>query len=112
MATAPTPQDPGTEKLRIWLAFALAVTGLVLSAVLVIFLVCKGWHTASDVVAVVGLFTSVLGTLVGTFFGAQVGAAGKEKEQQAALAANRLAQRALAQLAPDQAREILREPPA
>jgi hypothetical protein len=112
MATVQSPQDTGTEQMRIRYAFWLAVIGLGLAALLVVFLVVEGWKTASDVVAVVGLFTSVLGTLVGAFFGVQVGSAGKEKEQQAAQAANRLAQRALAAMAPEQARTVLQEPPS
>jgi hypothetical protein len=103
--------------MRIRYAFWLAVFGLGVAALLVVFLVFEGWKTASDVVAVVGLFTSVLGTLVGAFFGLQVGTAGREKDQQAATEAHknareaeRLAQRALAALAPEQARTVLESP--
>jgi vacuolar-type H+-ATPase subunit I/STV1 len=110
MATVAPSQDDGTEAMRIRYAFWLAVFGLGLAALLVVFLVQAGWKTASDVAAVVGLFTSVLGTLVGAFFGVQIGSAGKEKEQRAAQAANRLAQRALAALAPEQAQAVLQEP--
>jgi hypothetical protein len=112
MPTAQTSQPSDTEQMRIRYAFWLAVVGLGLGAALVLFLVFEGWKTASDIVAVVGLFTSVLGTLVGAFFGVQVGASGKEKEQQAAQAAHRLAQRALAALEPDKAQSVLEERPA
>ena len=107
-------QDQVTERMRIQYAFWLAVIGLGLAAGLVIFLVLTGIKTASDVVAIVGLFTSVLGTLVGAFFGVQVGTAGREKDQQAAREASQdakkaegLARRALAALAPEQARNVL-----
>lgn len=76
--------DPATEKLRIEKAFYLSVFGLLLSASLVVALLIAGWKTASDITAVVGLFTSVLGTIVGAFFGLQIGAAGKEKAEQRA----------------------------
>jgi len=72
------------EKLRINRAFWLAVIGLFLAVVVMI---SAGWllkWTATDVVAVVGLFTSVLGTLVGAFFGVQVGSAGRERAEQRA----------------------------
>jgi hypothetical protein len=110
MGTAAPPQDLETDSMRIRYAFWLAVIGLGLAALLVMFLVLAGWKTASDVAAVVGLFTSVLGTLVGAFFGVQIGSAGKEKERRAAEAAERLAQRALAALPPEQAQAVLHEP--
>lgn len=68
-----------TEKLRINRAFQLAVVGLALAAAVVGILLAAGWKTASEVTAVVGVFTSVLGTLVGAFFGLQIGSAGKEE---------------------------------
>jgi hypothetical protein len=106
----PTSQD-ATEQMRIRYAFWLAVFGLGVAALLVMFLVWHGWTTASDVVAVVGLFTSVLGTLVGAFFSLQVGAAGREKEQQATREATRVAMRALAALPPEQAGSVIQPPP-
>lgn len=38
--------------------------------------------TAADVTAVVGSTTGVVGTLIGAFFGLQIGSAGKEKVQE------------------------------
>jgi len=112
----PAPQsansDALTERIRIFAALILAMFGLALAAGLVIFLVVFGWHQPTDVVAVIGLFTSVLGTLVGAFFGLQVGSAGRDKAQQAAAEANQLAQRALAALPPDQARGMFGPPTA
>ena len=70
------------EKLRLQFAFALSVVGLLLAAILAIVLVFKEQWAATDTVALVGLFTSVLGTLVGAFFGVQVGLAGREEERQ------------------------------
>jgi vacuolar-type H+-ATPase subunit I/STV1 len=70
------------EIYRIQKAFWLAVFGLFLAALLVLILLLFGIKTSSDIVAIVGLFTSVLGTLVGAFFGLQVGYAGNEKAEQ------------------------------
>jgi hypothetical protein len=48
----------------------------------------------AEVVAIVGLFTSVTGTLVGAFFGLQFGAAGAEHERRNRQAAEESRQRA------------------
>ena len=68
----------------------------------------------SDIVAIVGLFTSVTGTLVGALVGHQIGAAGAERERQSREAAEEYRQRAeevtrraLAHLNPDTAKEVL-----
>ncbi len=77
-------QDREVEKLRINKAFYLAVIGLSLSAALVVVLLAAGWKTASEITGVVGLFTSILGTLVGAFFGLQIGSADKAKVEERA----------------------------
>src|SRR5438477_7816245 len=110
----PVSSDSRTEQMRITYAFWLAVVGLSIAASLAMFLVFAPKYDSKDVVAVVGLFTSVLGTLVGAFFGLQIGSAGKEKAdrnakkaQDEAQKANAIAQRALASLQPDQAQKII-----
>jgi hypothetical protein len=64
--------DIATERSRIRHAFWLSIFGLALSAGLTMFLVHHPRTPAkspAEVVAIVGLFTSVTGTLVGAFFG-------------------------------------------
>jgi uncharacterized membrane protein len=73
--------DPQVEIIRITRAFWLALFGLGLAAILVIVLLLFGIKASNDIVAIVGLFTSVLGTLVGAFFGLQIGSAGKENAE-------------------------------
>jgi uncharacterized membrane protein len=109
MSTAGSASEPrdDLEAMRIRYAFWLSIIGLALAGALVVVLVAAGWKQSSDVAAVVGLFTSVLGTLVGAFFGFQVGSAGKEREQRATAQALRTAYRALAALPPEQARQIV-----
>jgi len=119
-----TPQDTKTEQMRITYAFWLAVIGLALAAALVIFLINGGSYkaaTSTDIVSIVGLFTSVLGTLVGAFFGLQIGSAGKEKADQNAQQAreasrkaqddaqkaNEHALKAIGLLQPEQAQKII-----
>ncbi len=112
------------ERLRIHHAFWLSIFGLGLAAALAVFLVAKAGtkiDTSAEVVAIVGLFTSVTGTLVGAFFGLQIGAAGAEHERRGRQKAEESRQRAeeatriaLAHLNPDTAKEVvssLREHP-
>jgi len=95
-----TPKPDDTDRLRLWIAFALAACGLLIAAGLVVFLVSKGWNQASEIVAVVGLFTSVLGSLVGLFFGLQIGAAERSRERRERREAEERLRQALAAGAP------------
>lgn len=85
---------------RILPAFIIALIGLLIPMTLVFYLVGKSGWSPSDVSSIIGVFTSVVGTLVGAFLGAQVGAAGKDKAQA-------LANQALAALDPPAAKAIL-----
>ncbi len=98
------------ERLRLRYAFWLAIAGLGLAALLVIFLVVGTaitMQTAQDVVAIVGLFTSITGTLVGAFFGLQIGAAGKEREIQDRRTSQKMAEMALGMMEPEDAMKVM-----
>ena|SRR5215469_6233917 len=107
-----------TEKLRIRHAFLLSVFGLGLAAALTVFLVVATKtkvEASAEVVAIVGLFTSVTGTLVGAFFGMQIGAAGAEHERRNRQSAEEgrqraedVTRRALAHLRPEAAKQVLK----
>lgn len=107
----------GTERLRIHHAFWLSLFGLGLAAALTVFLVFYAGtkvDTSAEVVAIVGLFTSVTGTLVGAFFGLQIGAVGAEHERRSRETAEERRQSAeevtriaLAHLNPDTAKQVL-----
>jgi hypothetical protein len=98
----PTPaKDSQVEIYRIKKAFWLAVFGLLLAAILVIVLLAFDIKTSNDIVAIVGLFTSVLGTLVGAFFGLQIGSAGKEKVEERADKAEQKSSAILGAASPD-----------
>ena len=109
--------DIATERSRIRHAFWLSIFGLTLAAALTMFLVHHPRTPAkspAEVVAIVGLFTSVTGTLVGAFFGLQIGQAGAEHErrnrqiaEQSRQRAEEVTRRALAHLPPDTAKEVL-----
>ena len=117
----PSTDKNDTERLRIYHAFWLSVFGLGVAAALAVFLVIYA-HTkvdeSAELVAILGLFTSVTGTLVGAFFGLQIGATGAEHERRSRETAeeNReraeeITRRALAHLNPDAANEVLSPTP-
>ena len=85
---------------RVGSALIVAVMGLLIPAALVVFLVQNAWKP-NEISSIIGLFTGVVGTLVGAFLGVQVGAAGKAK-------AENLANRALGALSAEKAEEILK----
>jgi len=97
----PAIKDPELEKYRINKAFCLAVVGLTIAGLLVLILLTYGIKASNDIVAIVGLFTSVLGTLVGAFFGLQIGAAGKEQTEQRATRAEQRSDALLAASDPE-----------
>ena len=67
------------------------------------------YPSASDVAAVVGTLATVTGTILGAFFGAQVGSAGKDAAEAGRRKAERTAQMALGKLDPTVANELVRE---
>jgi hypothetical protein len=91
------------DELRYGAALVVAVVGLLIPAILVVWLSYRPEWKPSDIATLVGLFTGVVGTLVGAFLGVQVGAAGKKN-------AEHLANRALAALPPEKAAEVLDQP--
>jgi hypothetical protein len=98
------------ELSRIRHAFWLAIIGLLLATVITIFLVIKGepdLKSAAEVTAIVGLFTSVTGTLVGAFFGLQIGSAGTEYERRSRQKAEHITRLALSHLDPNVAKDLL-----
>jgi len=61
--------------------FSIAIVGLSISFVIAIIMLGLGMRTASDLVAVIGAFTTVTGTLTGYFFGEKMGSSNKEKTE-------------------------------
>jgi zinc transporter ZupT len=92
------PSITSNSDTRIGSALIIALVDLLIPTGLVIFLVLRNWQS-NDIVGVVGLFTGLIGTLVGAFLGVQVGATGKQK-------AENIARRALAALPPEQAQAL------
>jgi hypothetical protein len=90
------------DMMRIRYAFWMAVIGLSLSITLAVFLYLNGMSGSTELVAVVGVFTGVTGTLVGMFFGVQVGSAGKEQERSEREKADLMTRMAFAMMSEDQ----------
>ena len=70
--------DP-TDELRVGGALLVTFLGFIVIAILGYLLPAKDRWKASEVMALVGSHTTVLGTIVGAFLGVQAGSAGKQK---------------------------------
>ena len=122
------PGPLSNSDVRVGFAFWITLLGMVIAGGLAVYLVQAKWPVA-DVVALVGVFTSLIGTLVGAFLGVQVGAAGKAeaeasrqhaeqatskaeadktRAEQDKAKAEELTRRVLGMLPPDQAEMALR----
>jgi hypothetical protein len=98
------------ELARMRYALWLAVFGLGLSGLLVVVLaLVAGMHASADIVAIVGTFTSVTGTLVGAFFGMQIGAAGREEERTERKEAEAMTRMAFGMLTPEQTDQVVQK---
>ncbi|OON68212.1 hypothetical protein [Hymenobacter sp. CRA2] len=95
-----------TADVRVGSALWITVLGLLITAALAVYLVAQG-KPVTDVVALVGVFTSLIGTLVGAFLGIQVGAQGKAKAEEDKAKAEEITRRALAVLPQEQADMVL-----
>jgi len=104
-------QSDAVEIERIRKAYYLSIFGLSLAASLVVALLIAGCCDASDITSVVGLFTSILGTLVGAFFGLQIGSAGKEKAEERADNAQKKADVLGAYAQPEMIKEAMQKYP-
>ncbi len=97
------------EIARMRYACYVAIFGLGVSAALVVLLVFgAGMRASADIVAIVGTFTGVSGTLVGAFFGLQIGAAGREQERAERRDAERMTRMAFGVMTEDQYKETMK----
>jgi hypothetical protein len=69
------------------------------------------FENATDVTTVLGALFTVVGTVVGTYFGIKTSGDTRDKLQTTIDKANETANRALAELPPEKAREVVRPPP-
>lgn len=82
--TAVVKEAAEADLLRMKYGAMIIVTGLIV--LLTVFLVAvHRYAQAADVATAVGALTTVVGTLVGAYFGAHVGSAGRERAQATAV---------------------------
>jgi len=86
-----TTNKASIETVRIKYAFYLGVIGLAIVVILALTLAAltlRGFKDAQTVAVIVSPFLTVLGTLVGAFFGLQIGSAGTDQLSQQVQDAN------------------------
>jgi len=97
---------PNADLLRIkYGAWLIASSFLLLG--IVFGLAIWQFSAAADVTAVVGSVTTVVGTIIGAFFGVQIGSAGKEAAETGRAHAERAARLALGKLEPQAAEDVV-----
>ena len=78
--TTPAPTSEEIDRLRLRYGFWIIITGFAL-VFLITLIATFRWVEVTSVATVVGAMASLVGTVVGAFFGVQVGAVGKERAE-------------------------------
>ena len=99
-------QSTSADELRVRYGFWVVVIGLFIVGIIFVVSILK-WSTAADVATAVGSLTGVVGTIIGAFFGIQVGSSGKEKAEADRATAEDKAMSLAAELPPDVAKNVL-----
>ena len=97
---------PNADLVRIKYGAWLIVAAFLLLGI-VFSLAIWQFSAAADVTAVVGSVTTVTGTIIGAFFGVQIGSAGKEAAENGRAHAERAARLALGKLEPQAADDVV-----
>ena len=103
-----TPMAQEIDRLRLRYGFWIIVTGFALVAFITMVSIFR-WADVTSVATVVGAVTSLVGTVVGAFFGIQVGAVGKERAEASRERSEELARAALSMLPPESAEQLRSE---
>ena len=96
------------DHLRIRYGLWIILAGFLLVALVSVVSIFK-WEDVTSVATAIGATTSLVGTVVGSFLGVQVGAAGKERAQADLRHVEEVARLALSMLPPEVARQIREE---
>jgi membrane associated rhomboid family serine protease len=99
------PDHQQLDHLRIRYGLWIILAGFVLVALVSVVSIFK-WEDVTSVATAIGATTSLVGTVVGSFLGVQVGAAGKERAQADLRHVEEVARLALSMLPPEVARQI------
>jgi hypothetical protein len=121
MSQVPTPTPLTADEIRLKNGFRVLVAAFV--ALLLSFLallLCYGFVnnsvvkpdstkpaiSATELVAILGVVTAIIGTLVGAYFGVSAANGARDAASTQANSTNELAQRMLGQLPPDAAKKV------
>ena len=106
--TNPTPTSEEIDRLRLRYGFWIIISGFALVFVITLISTFR-WGEVTSVATVVGAVASLVGTVVGAFFGVQVGAVGREKADAARERSEEGIKAALSMLPPESAEQLRAE---
>ena len=103
----PTPTSTAEEidRLRLRYGFWIIITGITLVFLITLISTFR-WVEVTSVATVVGAVASLVGTVVGAFFGVQVGAVGKERAEASRDRSEEMTRAALSMLPPESAEQL------
>ena len=96
------------DRLRLRYGFWIIITGFALVAFITVVSIFR-WAEVTSVATVVGAVSSLVGTVVGAFFGVQVGAVGKERAEAARERSEEAVKAALSMLPSESAEQLRSE---
>jgi hypothetical protein len=96
------------DRMRLRYGFWIIIFGFSLVAFITLVAIFR-WNEVANVATVVGAVSSLVGTVVGAFFGVQFGSAGKEKVEAARDRSQEMAEAALSMLPPESAERLRSE---
>jgi hypothetical protein len=96
------------DQMRIRYGLLIILTGFALVALVSLVSIWR-WEDVTSVATAIGATTSLVGTVVGSFLGVQVGSAGKERVEADRQQVEEMAQAALSMLPPDVAKQLREE---
>ncbi len=103
-----TPTTAAEEIDRLRYGFWIIISGFALVAFIAIISIFR-WAEVTSVATVVGAVASLVGTVVGAFFGVQVGAVGRDRAEASRERSEELARAALSMLPPESAEQLRSE---
>jgi hypothetical protein len=107
-ATTPVETKEEIDRLRLRYGFWIIITGFALVFLITLISTFR-WVEVTSVATVVGAVASLVGTVVGAFFGVQVGAVGKERAEAERERSEQGIKAALSMLPPEAAEQLRAE---
>lgn len=102
------PEQQQVDQQRIRYGLWIILTGFALVALITIVSIFK-WNDVTSVATAIGATTSLVGTVVGSFLGVQVGSAGKERAETDRQRLEDTVRLALSMLPPEVAKQLQEE---